>query len=357
MTDNSNKVGIPPDYTERLAETWEMLLGIGHATAILPNRNRSQPKTPFTMVSGFLGAGKTTLLNALLSEPHGRRLAVLVNDFGSINIDASLLRRRSADTISLSNGCVCCSLATGLTKTLVDLLQREERPEAIILEASGVAEPHGVVQIALSNPQLSLNGIVTVVDADAIFFQSENASVRMTIDRQIAAADIVILNKTDLAASDGVERLRRHVAKTAPAARTLETTYGCVPAEIILGPSQNRSHLRAEDVSGAAHRATYESITFTTDKALDETKICRLAESLPKGVLRAKGLIRLDTDDRHQAILQVAGRRWNLEKGLSGDESSRSELIVIGLKGQFDPVELRAAFEACIAAALTKARL
>ncbi|MBA3508391.1 MAG: GTP-binding protein, partial [Betaproteobacteria bacterium] len=128
----------------------------------MPPVQRAAPGSlPLTVIGGFLGAGKTTLLNHLLGAPHGRRLAVLVNDFGPINIDAALIRSRSEDTISLANGCACCSVAGDLTRALIELAQRDEPPDAIVLEASGLADPHGIAQVALANPALRLDGVLT----------------------------------------------------------------------------------------------------------------------------------------------------------------------------------------------------
>src|SRR3954471_13706975 len=151
-------------------DTLRMLAGLIEATRLVPQALRAAPRSlPFTVIGGFLGAGKTTLLNRLLVEPHGLRLAVLVNDFGRINIDAALVASRSADTIALTNGCACCSVSGDLTRALVDLAQREDPPHAIVIEASGVADPRSLAQVALANPALRLDALVTIVDAETLF--------------------------------------------------------------------------------------------------------------------------------------------------------------------------------------------
>ena len=119
---------------------------------------------PLSVIGGYLGAGKTTLINQLLTGDHGRRLAVLVNDFGAINIDAALLQSASEDTIALTNGCVCCTMSGDLFYAIGDMLDRQPRPEHILVEASGIADPAKIAAVALAEPDLSYAGIVTVVD-------------------------------------------------------------------------------------------------------------------------------------------------------------------------------------------------
>ncbi|MGM4903836.1 CobW family GTP-binding protein [Tardiphaga sp. 866_E4_N2_1] len=353
MNDNHvEQQSIPPDYSERLAETWEMLLGIGQATSIasIPRR-RPEQQTPFTLISGFLGSGKTTLLNTLLSQPHGFRLAVLVNDFGAINIDASLLQNQDANTISLSNGCVCCSLANGLSQTIADLLAGDAPPQAIILESSGVAEPHGVVQIALSNPALSLSGIITVVDSELILAHLLDPAVRFTVERQAAAADLLLLNKTDLMTTQVLAEIRTTVSAIAPNARILETSFGDLPVEIALGLSSTYREFRATDLTND-HRNAFASATYTVTGLIDEVKLGAFAGTLPPGVLRAKGILMLSSNPGQTAVLQVVGARWSIEKAVTTTPPllpSRSNLVVIGIEGQFDACGLGARFDACLA--------
>ena len=122
-------------------------------------------RLPLTVIAGYLGAGKTTLINRLLAEPHGARLMVLVNDFGAINIDAELLESADEDTLTLSNGCVCCTIGGDLFMAIGDALDRVPRPDHLVIEASGVAQPAKIANAALAERELLYSGIVTVVDA------------------------------------------------------------------------------------------------------------------------------------------------------------------------------------------------
>ncbi len=334
------------DLKDRMAETWQLLLGIGQATSLIPEVPTANVQSvSFSLITGFLGAGKTTLLNALLTERHGARIAVLVNDFGSINIDASLIRQSTVNSIDLTNGCVCCTLANGLVRTLADLVSRDEPPDEILLEASGISDPQGIIQIALCNSALRLNGIVCVVDADAVTGNLDNTSLRLTIERQVSAADLVILNKTDIADAPKLIAARQWLGQRAAKARIVETVYARVPAAVIFGfPA--KPHFAPHETQDN-HIAAFESFSFFSEALIDETRICALAASLPDGVLRAKGILRLASDPSRQAVLQVTAGRWSLQKGKELSASRSSEIVAIGLKGMIDIEQLRNRFDSC----------
>src|SRR5271166_6233074 len=162
---------------------------------------------PMTILTGFLGAGKTTLLNRILTGNHGLRVAVLVNDFGSINIDAELVVGVDNNAISLANGCVCCQIRDDLVESVVALLARTEVVEYIVLEASGVADPAGVF-MTFNDPNLRdrirLDGVICVVDADQVFAHPEYPPLMDLKLRQVGFADMLILNKVGLAGPDRV---------------------------------------------------------------------------------------------------------------------------------------------------------
>ena len=167
---------------------------------------------PLTVIGGYLGAGKTTLLNQLLRHNAGRRLAVLVNDFGSINIDAALITQHDGETMSLTNGCICCSLANGFLTALTQLKERPEPPEHIIVEASGVADPLKIGQYG-HLPGFRLDGVIVLADAETVRRRARDSYVGRTVIRQLQGADVLILTKPDLVSGD---RPRRRPGVAAP---------------------------------------------------------------------------------------------------------------------------------------------
>ena len=150
---------------------------------------------PLTVIGGYLGAGKTTLINHLLTGDHGKRLMIMVNDFGSVNIDAALLANASDDTLELTNGCVCCTMGADLFMAVGDVLDRAEWPDHLIIEASGIADPAKIAQVAETDPDLSYAGILTVVDAENIDALLADPQIAPQIQDQIRVADLIYVSK------------------------------------------------------------------------------------------------------------------------------------------------------------------
>ena len=202
-------------------------------TATDKSRSRA---VPLTVLTGFLGAGKTTLLNRILTGDHGLRVAVLVNDFGSINIDAELVVgiENDGDVINLSNGCVCCNIRDDLVAAVTQVMTRAERPEYILLEASGVADPSGIALTFMDEgmrDRIRLDSIMCVMDAEQIFAAPEMMELKL---RQVAFADMLILNKVDLVTTEEIERIKAWLDERFHRYRLVQASGGNVPLEILL---------------------------------------------------------------------------------------------------------------------------
>ena len=324
-----------------------MLAGFIQAAQMIPEAQRAaEGSLPLTVIGGFLGAGKTTLLNRLLSGDHGLRIAVLVNDFGRINIDASLIRSRTEDTISLANGCACCTIAGDLTKTLITLAAREDPPEAIVLEASGLADPVGIAQIALANPALRLDGILAVVDAEAALRWAADPACAPTFAAQVATADLVVLNKADLVDADALAKAHALVVGLAPGKPVIETSQAHVPTDVVLGIRSERE-LPSRLAVPAGHADAFRSWSASIDLPLDGTRVREMLSSLPTTTLRAKGVLWLSEDQRHRTVFQRVGQRFSYTAEAWGRDTPGSSLVVIGPAESIDPAALSNYFEAC----------
>ncbi len=177
---------------------------------------------PITLITGFLGAGKTTLLNRILNGEHGLRVAVLVNDFGSVNIDSELIVGVQGETISLSNGCICCTIRDDLLEAVLQLVTQDNAPQYVVIETSGVSDPFAVAQTFLLpavKPFVRVDGIITVVDAEQI--RDLNGEQELLAMDQISAADILVLNKVDLVTPEQREGVKSWMRDIVPNARIL----------------------------------------------------------------------------------------------------------------------------------------
>lgn len=326
------------------AEAWQMMAGLLEAARVIPaNLRAPDGSLPLTILSGFLGAGKTTLLNRLLQEPGGRRLAVLVNDFGRINIDAALVRSRTDDMISLANGCVCCTVSSELTRTLIDLAQRPDPPDALVLEASGLADPRGIAQVALANPALRLDGVLTLVDA-ASFAQGVTAEAQATVAHQLAAADLIVLTKCDEASDEALRAVRGALAERHPGTPVVTSLLGDLPADVVLGVRSTRDP-RLLPVAPWDHGAAFESWSLQASGPLDGARLQGFLDGLSPRLLRAKGVLHVADAPLRRFVYQRVGRRGRLEPERPwGNEAPASSLVLIGPKGCADGNALQRAF-------------
>lgn len=276
---------------------------------------------PFTVIGGFLGAGKTTLLNRLLSGATGRRFAVLVNDFGALDIDGKLVAAHGGDTVALANGCLCCSIGDSLVTTLLGLLERPERFDHVVVEASGVADPGRIADLATIEPRLTRDGVVVVVDAEEVRTRATDRRVGDTVLRQLKAADLVVLNKTDLA--HDLPALRDWLAGRTDAP-TIDARYGDVPLNLLFG-------LDRYGVSGTGDTApAFKSWSYSWPDPVDRAALLEMLDRATDKVLRGKGIVRFaDTPDR-RSIVHLVGRRIDVSDGGPWGDTAESELVLLG---------------------------
>jgi|APFre7841882630_1041343.scaffolds.fasta_scaffold22012_2 G3E family GTPase len=287
----------------------------------------------FTVIGGYLGAGKTTLLNHLLSQAQGLRTAVLVNDFGEINIDAGLVAEHDGDTISLANGCICCSLTNGFAVAIAEVLKRADRLDHVIVEASGVAEPGKVAQYGQMY-DLAIDGVLVVVDAEQVKAQSENVYVGDTVLRQLAQADLLVLNKTDLVSPPTLADVKSWLAKKGRGAPIFETKYSKVPLDILVGLNTCfRTPVWRFSASDPQYETVHQTWTLVRDYPIPRATIERFAAQLGKKVFRAKGFVCLSEAPDHHHLFQLVGRRWSLEDYGRCAPDAQTRLVVIGPPG------------------------
>ena len=331
---------------------------------------------PLTVLTGFLGAGKTTLLNRILTGDHGLRIAVLVNDFGSINIDADLIVgvESGGDIISLANGCVCCNVRDDLVTAVMQMMERPEQPEYILLEASGVAEPSSIALTFMGEglrDGIRLDSIMCVVDAEQVFAVPEMMEVKL---RQIAFADMLILNKVDLVTRDEIEQIKAWLDERFHRYRLVESSGADVPLEILLSvgrfdPSRfqgsptptvsDDSHCDdpAAHHDRHDHAQIFRTWSYETDAPLSLDALRESVRNLPASVYRCKGVIHAVDEPDRRVILQAVGKRVDIaiEHGWNGREPG-TRIVVIGRADGMDGTALQAVFDECSARSLALAR-
>ena len=268
---------------------------------------------PLTVISGYLGAGKTTLINRLLAEPRGLRLMVMVNDFGAINIDKGLIEAKDKDVIALTNGCVCCTMGADLFMALGDVLDRRPRPDHLIIEASGVANPKAIANTAIAEPDLRYAGIVTLVDALNICDLLTDALVAPQVQAQIAAADLVLQTKRPDRDPDVDAAFEKN---------------GLNLPEII---EPNIVSLLAIDTSGRdmsqadAPHPDYASWHHRSAEVISHQRLLSGLEDRPNGLYRMKGHVRTD---RGTFELHIVGNHSDLRPV---PDISRTEVVALGV--------------------------
>lgn len=282
---------------------------------------RTVTHLPLTIFGGYLGAGKTTLINRLLAEDHGLRLMVIVNDFRAINIDAALIESAEEDMIALSNGCVCCTISDDLTEALSRAAERSPRPDHLIVEASGIADPAAIAAAARAVPDLGYGGIVTLIDGLNIGARLDDPLTAPQISQQIRAADMLLLTKTDAIPAELNRRLTDlgGRAPTHPGDAPLsQLLFDIIPLPRSPGPVPHPAYTRWHHAS---------------DTILDRAALGDKLASRPDGLYRLKGLIRTNDGGYqvHAVGQHVQARRT---------PTDRTTLVALGPADRISPDDI-----------------
>ena len=298
----------------------------------------------FTVIGGFLGAGKTSLLNRVLGAAGGLRVAVLVNDFGAINIDSALVESAGGPVMQLSNGCICCSLAGGLADAMTAVMAHRENIDLILIEASGISHPARIMDFAHIDPELRPGPVIVLVDADNITERLADRRLAETITAQLGSADLFVLTKCDIAAPAHVAAARRHLADSCPgtpvvAMRADEAWLAGLVTGGVDGTGANTQthphHNNEKDTPELAHHG-FTSVAMVSRDRIDEDAFRRVCRQLTGAILRGKGVLRFESGP---AVWQQTGKQISIDPAgaaladrLGGDASH----IVVIAAGRLD---------------------
>ncbi|MDA9402254.1 CobW family GTP-binding protein [Bradyrhizobium sp. CCBAU 45389] len=304
---------------------------------------------PVLLVTGFLGAGKTTVVNHLLAHAGGRRIAAVVNDFGAINIDAELIAGASDGVVSLADGCICCSLEGDLLRTLATLLRRDPRPEYIVIETSGVADPADIVR-NLMDPvilrEAPLETVLCVIDAGTPPSRLDDALLRS----QLRVADIVALSKLDLAEEGAAGRMREAIRALRVPAVVVEANHGEIPSALLFPATADRAPAPREPGPKRPAEERFETLSWISDHPISLPRLQQAIGRLAPKLARAKGLFETVEQPGRQMVFQFAGGRATLAPGEAPPAGvPRTRIVFIAELGVLSQAELDRIMEACVA--------
>jgi G3E family GTPase len=334
---------------------------------------------PVTIITGFLGSGKTTLLNQILKNRQDLKVAVLVNEFGDIDIDSQLLVSIDQDMVELSNGCICCTINDGLVDAVYNVLEKGDRIDYMVIETTGIADPLPIMVTFLGTELRDLthlDSVITLVDASEFtpeHFDSEAAL------KQIIYGDIILLNKTDLVTVEQVDELEQQIHAMKEKARLIRCQNGAVPLPLVLDVGYNNPEVYADLVQNEIEQTQHDrydsahhdhshdhhahehhhhhsahldndgfvSVSYCSDRPFSLRKFEEWLDTLPANVFRAKGLLWF-TQSPHKHTFQLSGKRCTLDVEAWGDVSPSNQLVVIGR--QINPEDIRHQLTICEAA-------
>jgi G3E family GTPase len=312
---------------------------------------------PVTVLTGYLGAGKTTLLNRILTQEHGQKIAVIVNEFGEIGIDNQLIVDADEEIFEMNNGCICCTVRGDLIRIIANLMRRRDKFDRLVIETTGLADPAPVIQTFFVDEdvqnQTHLDAVVTVVDAKHI---TQHWDADEAIE-QIAFADVILLNKTDLVTTEELNILERRIRSINAMAKIERTQNAEVDIDRVLGINafdlDRALEIDPEFLGEEAHvhDETVGSIAITLDGSINVEKlniwISELLRTQGQDIFRMKGILNI-ANDEHRYVFQGVhmifdGRQ---DRPWKASEARNNQLVFIGRN--LDETQLKTAFMACL---------
>ena len=312
---------------------------------------------PVTVLTGYLGAGKTTLLNKILTHEHGKKVAVIVNEFGEVGIDNQLVIDADEEIFEMNNGCICCTVRGDLIRIIGNLMRRRDKFDHLVIETTGLADPAPVIQTFFVDEdiqsQLLLDAVVTVVDAKHIHQHWDSDEAQ----EQIALADVIFLNKVDQDTAEELDALEAKIKEMNALVKLYRTQNAELEMDAILG-------VRAFDLDKALaidpdilnedaheHDESVYSLAFVEGGSLDKNKLntwmSNLLQTKGPDIFRMKGILNIEGQDERyvfQGVHMIFDGR--AERPWKSAEARKNELVFIGR--DLDEAELRSGFRACL---------